>query len=607
MVAPVGDIILDGIPFRIDMGSWKVRDLTDFAPRAASPGGSIIHSELGLYQPQLQTDWRHGFGFQWYEDASGYMKTTGQVDTRQAGLAMLFTSASASDLTTSGQKETFVSWNDYVWSPSSTGLHQLTSGSVWSQFESGSAINCVLPTKDYLFYCRNGSRIRKINTSGSATDTGVNTSAADYKWLIIHGGYIYAGVDGSNRVHKSSTEDLSDLEGDTTDPAKILVGGGGLATIGAITYASKLYVSRSDGLWNIGDDDIARKVLDFSNELSSDNFRSMAVFNGYLIFSVRDKLYQWNGSRMQEQTPPKLTDTYPYVTYGRFDNFVVVEGYFYCTARTNESSWTESLLCWDGTGWTRLCDLVSADNTQTVTGMGYDTTYNRLWYHVTDTAPSDATYYIPFNPLSPFPYALFPTSGSNYLYSSRWDMGFRFVDKSIPAMWVEASNTSGSSRYLTVDYCLDNGSWVTWNTVREDGITKLTYPGGNHTVEFKHFQWRVGFVTNSTTQTPVLEGITLRFLMRPETFYGFGFTVVAAQNYQYGMYEDNRSPAAILKQLRTIRDKKMPVQFQDIHGDAYWVYISSFSEAGQERFSEENGSVDNIEHVCAINLTEADF
>ena len=52
MIQPVfGDISLNGVNYRIEIGTYRVRDIVDFAPRASAPGGSIIHSELGLYQP----------------------------------------------------------------------------------------------------------------------------------------------------------------------------------------------------------------------------------------------------------------------------------------------------------------------------------------------------------------------------------------------------------------------------------------------------------------------------------------------------------------------------------------------------------------------------
>lgn len=42
----LGDIRLNNVEYSIDLGSYRVRDIIDFAPRAATPGGSIVHSEL---------------------------------------------------------------------------------------------------------------------------------------------------------------------------------------------------------------------------------------------------------------------------------------------------------------------------------------------------------------------------------------------------------------------------------------------------------------------------------------------------------------------------------------------------------------------------------
>src|SRR3990170_7558061 len=113
----LADIVLNGNEYQIDMGSYRVRDIVDFAPRASEPGGSIIHSELGLLQPYLQTSFRHGFGFQWHEDAQGYARTYGSVDTRHSGVAMMFT-ASISD-SDAMAAEGYITVQNYM-SPSDT-------------------------------------------------------------------------------------------------------------------------------------------------------------------------------------------------------------------------------------------------------------------------------------------------------------------------------------------------------------------------------------------------------------------------------------------------------------------------------------------------------
>ena len=48
MADATGDIFRDGQPFRINLGSYKVKDIVDFAPRATVPGNSSMMSDLSL-------------------------------------------------------------------------------------------------------------------------------------------------------------------------------------------------------------------------------------------------------------------------------------------------------------------------------------------------------------------------------------------------------------------------------------------------------------------------------------------------------------------------------------------------------------------------------
>ena len=594
-----GDVKINGKYYRINVPSYRSKDVTDFSPKATAAGGAVVHSELMLYQPYLQTDWRHGFGGMWYDDASRYMYTTGQVDTRHPDIAMLFTSATSSE-TNNNAKEGFCTWNSAVWSWGAAGLRKYSS-SAWASAYSTAAVNFAFPAGDYLFYCPDGLRIQKVSTSDVHTDAGNDASSIDYKWMIAHNGYIYAGVDSTNRVHTDSAADLSDLEGTTADPDLIYIGTSNFPTLGAIVYMSRLFVARQDGLWEIGEDRIARRLLDFSSEASSTNFRSMAVHNGYLLFPIRDKIYQWNGARMSDVTPPRLTDSFPYTTYGYFDNFVASGRFLYCTARTNETTYSEDLLCFDGVAWFKLMNLVS-NGSDVITAMAYDPVNNYLWYHRQATA--DATYYIPFQAQSELPYANFPTSGTHELVSSRLDMGFRWVQKSAPSLIVEASNLS-ATQYLTISYSIDGGSWVEWDSVKSNGTSKLETPGGAHSIEFYYMQIKVAFHTTSATNSPILEGVTLRFLMRPDELYATSFNVPLAHGSDIGMLSEDRTAGKMWQDLKDARASKSPIEFIDIDGTEYFAYLTSLTKQLVEFNREGMGATPEMELLAQLNIIEA--
>jgi hypothetical protein len=798
-----GDVKINGKWYKIETPSYQARDVTDFSPRASTPGGSVVHSELTLYQPQLQTDWKHGFGFNWFEDASGYMKTVGNIDTRHDGIAMMFTNKTSSD-TDNYNKEGFCVWENNVYAWGTHGLRKYDSATdTWSQAQdvadtdegsvviqpasadamilsnaattkygsnvglyvgeandaaqiarslikfdlsniptnatitsavlslymasekssndrsiyayrmlkdwqeasvtynkydatndwgtaggfaaadceqtdigntalvatetvgwkditltaaevqdwtdgtmanygmmlkmatetsdqyrfhssnyatdttlhpkltvtyttpslsSTGVVNYAFPAGDFLFYLPDGARIRKISKEGLDSFTGNDNTSIDFKHMLAHKGYYYVVKDNSTMVHRDSTNDLTDLEGTSADTDVIHVGVAGSYPVKMLQpYAGSLYAGKADGLWLIDDTLIATRIIDFSSEVSEDNFRSMAVHNGYLLFPIRDRVYQWNGARMSDVTPPRLTDTFPYTTYGRFDNFVSVGRFLYCTARTNETTYSEDLICFDGVAWHKLMTLVS-NGTDSITAMNYDAYNNRLWYHLNATA--DVSYYIQMQNTSEFPYGNYPTTGTHELYMSRWDMGYRWVQKTSPTLTIEASNLT-ADRYLKVYYSLDGADFVEWDSVTANGITRLTTPGGNQAVEFYHMVIKIQFVTAIAAQSPILEGVTLRFLMRPITVDGWSFNIPLADGQMMNVGSEGRSSKEMIQDLRDARDNTGAVEFTDIDGSEYYVHVTSFTRRMVEKNLWGGGASPDLEFIAAINLVRA--
>jgi hypothetical protein len=592
--------------------------MTDYAPRATVPGGAVAYSELMTYQPLAMTDWRHGFGFNWHEDAQGYMRTEGSVDTRQSGIACLYTKPVLQyyDTVATGNQG-FLQWGGKLYAYGGGSLLEQTSGSSWAEVDtaagSGGGLS-ILGTSAYLFYCPDNRRLRKYNGT-SFSDAGLNANSKDFHWMIIHSGYIYAGVQNTPNVHFSSLEDLSDLHGlAVEDTQEIVIGAGGYGTIGAMSYAGYLYVSRPDGLWSIGDDRIARKVIDCTNEASMDNFTGLVVHNGYLIFPIKDRVMQWNGTRLVDITPPRVTDTYPFTVYRGFDNLIVIGNYLYLTAKpttigVDSTAATDTdLLCFDGVGWFKLATLISGNANYAVTGIGYDKNYRRLYLGMAGTGGTHAReiWYISFDGKSDYPYPYFETSvDTNALITSRIDCGFRRVMKSTPSLLIDASNID-TDRYLKVYYALDGGSsWTSWGNITANGTTELTNPGGNDTIEYNYIQFKFVFYTTNTSQTPILEGAVMRVMLRPDVFYGWNFDIVGATSYQNGASLDQRSAKTIVEQLKTARNSKAPISFVDVYGTTYTAYVSTISIYGLEEHDGDVGGYTDIEYRINVNVVEA--
>jgi hypothetical protein len=127
---------------------------------------------------------------------------------------------------------------------------------------------------------------------------------------------------------------------------------------------------------------------------------------------------------------------------------------------------------------------------------------------------------------------------------------------------------------------------------------------GYSTVEYNYLQLRVDFVTDSAVQSPVLEGLTVRFLMRPNTFYGYAFDIVVKGNFEYASSTDERSAHTLVTDLKAARDSKSPIDFVDMEGINHKTYVSAINARLIENAVDETGPYPDLESLITINLTE---
>jgi hypothetical protein len=263
-------------------------------------------------------------------------------------------------------------------------------------------------------------------------------------------------------------------------------------------------------------------------------------------------------------------------------------------ARTNESSYSESIFAWDGVGFHRVTTPVLSSTTANITMLFYDALNNRLWYHVDTSTAVQTTSYIQFNSNSTFPYASFPTTGTHALYTSRIHAGYRRIPKSAVRLLVDARNIrigSGTAPVtsIVVDYSLDGStSWVRWGTVKMDGVTEFRSPGGLNSVEFNDIQLRFTLSTASSAQTPVLEGWVLMGMLRPATAWGYSFNVLIT---------DKRAK----QQLRNARNSTAPIHLITLLNEDVYGYITSLNETQVEPSAE---SKSEMEAIVRINFVE---
>ena len=488
-------------------------------------------------------------------------------------------------------------------------------------------VNSLFENGQYVFANLDEQRLMKSGQNNALQDytpAGANNASSDYSWMEMHGGYIFAGKENEAEVYFDSNSDLSSLFGDPADDADELTAGPGtVGTTWGTSFLEKLAVTRDDGMWIIdGPEQLvvsgsvteiwtSKRTLNFKNLRSSVNFRSVATWGGSLYFTIQDKiLFEWNGAKLQNITPGPITDSWEYANYFRFDNFTPFGDWLLLTARTSatiggDTGYRESILAWDGVGFHSLLDPIT-DGDGSITMVAIDTENNYIWYHVNKpTANTNTTSYIQFQTDSHFAHANFPTSGTHQVTTSRIHAGFRRVDKSMPALWIEVDNLN-STRTVEVQYAIDGETaFRSWRTLTTDGEHVLFLPQNKHTEEFKYIQIRLIFVTGTTAQTPIVEAFALMVMMRPDFTMGYTFDVIGGTSQTSGMFEDDRTGYSIMHDLREARGKKYPIPLVTPFGDEILGYLTSITENAVEYEPDDfEGGAINILQVIRCNFVE---
>lgn len=620
----LGRVYINTKPYLIELPSYRGRDLVDFSPRASTAGGSILHSELGLYQVIMQTDWRNGFGFPWWISEAGYQQSDGYLDTRHPGLVMLSSTPTVSEsLDSSRFTNQFIFHKDSLYNAHNGGLRKLTTATgTWADCSpvASTMVNALWSNGTYIFAAVNGDYIYRATDGVAWTACGVNTNSKDYAWIGHHNGYVYAGKDGTNQVYFSDKVDLSDIAGDPADdPNTIFIGAGGSKTRGMVTFMGNAYIFTDTIMYKLQHELMTGiKTLDFTPEMDPNYpFRigKWAVHNSMLMLAVKDTVYQWNGVRLADVTPNRINDSFPYDTYGTFAGMSTVGTELWCFGKRSVGGLGfNDLLVWDGVAWHQLATDMSITAAVHDRFVGYQVpAWDYFFFQVPSINPSTTSLVVRLQMTnrSKFFSGGFPTTGLHALKTSKIDAGFRRVTKSTPSILVEASNVT-EPRYIRIRYSIDGGAFTEWGGtgnghITVPGITELTDPlgTGNSTLEYKNIQFEIAFFTDSAAQSPILESLTVRLIMRPETNFGYAFNIVATSNPELGTQTmDNRSPAQIIADLHTARQSAAPITFVDPFGISKKVYIASLSEQAVEYHSDRPSPTPNIESRININLVE---
>jgi hypothetical protein len=254
-------------------------------------------------------------------------------------------------------------------------------------------------------------------------ETGVTANAPDGMGVMAtFGGFHWAAEAGTNLLHFWSELDGIDFEGGgRTDVHVIPIGPPGGQIVNLQPFNNQLWVFRPDGAWVVGEDHVAYHTLDYSSQEDPYNFRSVEVHQGFMYFTLQDKIYKYK-SGLQDVTPPaywQQAGDERYVQSSEFQGLHSVGKFLYCTAYNEDLTYiyfnqyfgqSVVLLAYDGVGWHQLYALALQLNSNAGAGQvnrtpeSYEIVRhgcyshpqgNRLYVyqgHYGNTAPSDPTY-----------------------------------------------------------------------------------------------------------------------------------------------------------------------------------------------------------------------
>lgn len=421
-------------------------------------------------------------------------------------------------------------------------------------------------------------------------DTGVGGNPPnDYSKMAVFGGYYWGIEDSTNYLHFWAESDGSDAEGDgESDAGVVKVGPVGGKLVNLQAFQNQLWAFRQDGGWTLSDqesDSLAYHALDFSAEVHANNFRTVMVWNGFLIFPIRNTLYKFR-SGLQDITPPRWNEDPPYKNFGNWSGLFARGKFLYVMGQSNAANSDEStetttgfvsLLATDGVGWHKLIDVPGT--TPLDFTAGWDPTNDYIYFAAQDNASATLVQRLQLQTYSDLPYASYPTSGTQNWYSSYFNMGMARIPKSFASLILHGEYPSGA--LVTASYRVDDTTgWTTLSETNPD--LPVAFTEDMQEVNFptsttgKRIQFRFKLSTTEAANTPMVKALIIKTMLRPDVLYGISCDVLLAKN----MSDHNRNslghtPSELMTNLKAARDSVVPITLVDLHGTSRTVYLAS--------------------------------
>jgi len=551
--------------FMLEPGA-RVSQANTFAGKVSM--GPITHSEMDLWQVLEFLDWSHGAGEEKLgDDAARYLMQDGGIKSSIAG--------------------------------------ELTLAPMWRVSDSGFVANCFYDAGNYCF-AGGASSIRYYNpTTDTWADAKTGLAAACVA-LESYGGALYAALgDGSDMIkcadpsgapttwtqvtgHKARAlkrwrkllicgyqASIVTFDNATTWTT-VALGDPSTNVLWIAVQDSRIVVAKDEGLYVSSDASTFDPVLIDIPQYTG-NFAQMRGAQGWLYFNVLAEVERISGlsgnASLQLITPKYVGDD----TYGW--------GVPVAVATSSKSVWVlfhnahnsfPALLEYNQQGWHPGYVGTGGATAKTCY---FSRVAGRLFVNDGSTRAQR------YSTLNDGPYPDYDTSQGHEIQFTHVDAKLAEITKMTRDIIVETEGCS-TTEYIEFYYQLDNdGTWTLFGTATTSPQATIMLDSLAGAVQSKDIWIKAIFYTGDSSKTPVLKGMFLRYIPRPDPMYSLSVTV-RLQDYidllppakdAVGTAQDENTAGDLLRELRACNDYKLPLKLETMDGLTRFMVMSNLA------------------------------
>ncbi len=349
-------------------------------------------------------------------------------------------------------------------------------------------------------------------------------------------------------------------------------------------FDGALWVIKDDGLYSVRWDTfnsvyLINLVIDLSDSIDDANGSAMVEFGGNLYFTVSHRIYRYDGNTIQILGPNRgqsgLQDEFIGGLVGHVSS-LTTSGSYLIAAIDNEGLSDSLVALWAGTGWhiiKRSSGRIRSVFYQSALATTNVLSHPTLWW---DDSTTDAFNYQQWprfddDPLTDSESAFESTGSSNQIITSWFDAGLPDIDKSFIDYVVEFTTSDSdvsAGHSITVHYQLDEiNTWNLLGTATASPLSVMRFPNDDEirAVTFgKKIRYRLTFVQGTGTGTPILLSWAHRFVVRPDSRYGWTLPIKSYDNhYDFDREALPLSAEETRRRLYTMRDQRTPLFYVD--------------------------------------------